>query len=109
MITNTEITTTDTDIYTSVNTTAVTTMIFCNIGTPNPSNETENAVQLELHLVKQGNVATNANTIVKNLNIPAGETVFFDTERVVLDNGDKIIAIASSNSLLVSTVSALAV
>lgn len=109
MIYNATITTSDTVLYTSVEQTAITVMIFCNTATPNPTDESINAVKLELHLVKNGTTVSTQNTIVKNLNIPAGETVFFDSERIVLDNGDEIVARVDTGTSLVATVSALPV
>lgn len=103
---------TDTTIYTSTGTTAVTVMIFCNTATPNLSNETTNSVALELHVVKSGIGISDTNAIIKNLIVPAGETVFFDTERLVLDNGDyvtgKLTTIDGTGSIS-ATVSALTV
>jgi len=101
----------DTTIYTSTGTTAVTVMIFCNTATPT-SNEETNAVSLELHVVGSGNTIGSDNAIVMGLVIPAGETVFFDTERLVLENGDfvtgKLTAINGTGSIT-ATVSALSV
>lgn len=85
----------DQTIYTSVNTNAITTMVFCNTATPDPTDEAVRAVSLEVHLVKATKTKNFSNTIIKNLVIPAGETLFFDTERVVLDNGDSMIATTS--------------
>ena len=102
----------DTTIYTSSNTTAVTVMIFCNTATPDPANETTNSVALELHVVKNGVAISSANAIVKGLVVPAGETIFFDTERLVLDDGDyvsgKLTSINGTGSIT-ATVSALTV
>lgn len=80
---------TDTTLYTSSGENAITVMIFCNTGTVNPADETENAVKLWLYVVSQG-LTVGGYEIVKNLTIPAGETVFFDTERLVLGNGQFI-------------------
>lgn len=103
---------TDTTIYTSTGTTAITVMIFCNTATPNPANETTNSVELELHVVKSGQGISDTNAIVKRLVIPAGETMFFDTERIVLDNNDyvtgKLTAVDGTGSIS-ATVSALTV
>lgn len=105
----------DTTIYTSTGTTALTVMIFCNTATPNPADETVNAVSLELHVVKNQEPAQtigSSNAIVMGLVVPAGETVFFDTERLVLENGDyvsgKLTAINGTGSIT-ATVSALTV
>ncbi len=103
---------TDTTLYTSTDTTAITVMIFCNTATPNPADETVNSVSLELHLVKNTQGISDTNAIVKNLIVPAGETVFFDTERIVLENGDyvsgKLTSINGTGSIS-ATVSALTV
>jgi hypothetical protein len=87
-------------------------MIFCNTATPNASDETVNAVSLELHVVNGGQTVSNSNCIVKNLNIPAGETVFFDTERLVLDPTDFVsgkLTSINGSGVIAATVSSLTV
>jgi hypothetical protein len=110
-INSTRLTTTgDTTLYTSsggVN--AVTLIVVCNTGTPSPSDETVDSCFLQLNLVKSGFLPSDANAIVKNLVIPAGETVFFSEERIVLDIGDTIRGTASNANLLSITVSTIAV
>lgn len=73
---------------------AITTIMLCNTGTPNLTNETINAANINIYLVKSGSVpAPNgipSNLVVSNLTIPAGETVFFSEERIVLDDNDEI-------------------
>lgn len=65
---------------------------------------------IDVYLVKAGDAADPlVNAIIKSLRIPAGETIFFDTERVVLGAGDSIRARASENSKVVATVSVLPV
>lgn len=117
MITSTQLTNgTDTELYGpnrgATGTNAITVMIFCNTATPNASDETVNAVSLELHVVTGGQSVSESNCIVKNLNIPAGETVFFDTERLVLDATDfvsgKLTAVNGTGSIT-ATVSTLTV
>lgn len=122
MIYSTRLTTTgDTLVYTSSTTgaaigggvtgqtNAVTSIIVCNTGTPNLTDETINAANLTLNLVVSGGVSNDTNTIVKNLTVPAGETVFFSDERIVLSPGDQIRATASASNLLSITVSSLQV
>jgi len=122
MIYSTRLTTTgDTLVYTSTTTgaaigpgvsgqtNAVTSIIICNTGAPNLTDETINAANLTLNLVLSGGVSTDTNTIVKNLTIPAGETVFFSDERIVLNAGDQIRATSSAANLLSVTVSSLPV
>jgi hypothetical protein len=92
---------------------AVTTMIFCNVLPPDtapPIDDTDNETFISVYLVKSGQSASDTvNAIIKNLRIPAGETIFFDTERVVLSSGDTIQASATRTSSVVATVSVLPV
>ena len=93
---------------------AITNIIVCNTGTPNLTDETVNSCTLTLNLVPAGGVSSDTNTVVKNLIVPAGETVFFSDERIVLrgDTGygnDQIRATSSVGNLLSITVSALPV
>lgn len=113
MITSTPIINgTDTTLYTSSGANAITVMIFCNTATPNALDETVNAVSLELHVVNGGTTVSNDNCIVKNLVIPAGETVFFDTERLVLANTDFVsgkLTAVNGTGRITATVSTLTV
>jgi hypothetical protein len=122
MIYSTRLTTTsDTLVFTSSSTgapiagpvvgrdQAITTIIVCNTGTPNLTNETLNAANLTLNVVLFGSVSSTTNTIVSNLIIPAGETVFFSDERIVLSSGDQLRATSSASNLLSITVSSLPV
>ena len=93
---------------------AITYIIVCNTGTPDLTDETVNSCTLTLNLVAAGAVSSATNTIVKNLIVPAGETVFFSDERIVLKGAsgygtDSIRATASTSNLLSITVSALQV
>ena len=88
---------------------AITTMALCNTATPNPLDETDDAVSVNIYLVRNGKTAVDGNLIVSNLTIPAGETVFLSEERIVLEGGDEIWIGTSATGLLSVTVSALAV
>jgi len=84
---------------------AVTTIIVCNTTTGDR--------QLTIYaLGKNGSgvqsTANDNSTIVKELNIPAGDTVSFDQEKFVLDSTDSLVAIGSSTGLT-ATVSTLPV
>lgn len=109
-IANIRLTTTGlTTVFSSPRNTAVTTIIACNTGTPDPGDETVNAVNLTLHIVPNGQVAGDSTTIVSKLTIPAGETVFFSDEKVVLGQGDAISATVNTANLLTITISTLPV
>ena len=104
-IQSTAIGATNTTIYTATDDVAISTMIFCNTSLPNPLQDDADTTFLDIHLVKNGQSATNVNKIVNALEIPAGETVFFDTERIVLETGDRVIALSTSPAVLVCTIS----
>ncbi len=89
---------------------AITTMILCNTGTVDITDETVNAVTVNIYLVKETDLPPDTgNMIVSNLTIPAGETVFFSDERIILDGGDMIFIGASTANLITATVSTLPV
>jgi hypothetical protein len=90
--------------------TAVTTIALCNTTTPTVTNETTGAVTVNVYFVRYAeSYDTTLNLVVSNLVIPAGETVFFSEERMVLAAGDKIYIGANTGSRIISTVSALPV
>lgn len=88
---------------------AITTIIACNTGNVNLTDETVNQATLTLFLVPNGSAVGDNTTIVKNLIIPAGETVFFSDEKVILGNGDAVYAQTTDANLLTITISILPV
>jgi hypothetical protein len=88
---------------------AITTVALCNVGTPTINDETVNSVTININLVKYGLTPATHNRVVSSLVIPAGETVFFSEERIVLAEGDEMWIEASTGPLLAVTVSSLPV
>jgi hypothetical protein len=88
---------------------AVTTIALCNTLAPDPADETVNSVTVNIHVVRNGLSYAAGNLVVSNLVIPAGETVFFSEERMVLASGDQIWIGTSAAARLAATVSVLAV
>jgi hypothetical protein len=99
-IVNTAILATNTTIYSSSGTNAITTVIICNTGSTDRT--------LTLHAVPNSGSVSTVNMIVNALNVPAGDTVSFDQEKMVLSDGDEIVAVGSGTGLS-ATVSTLAV
>lgn len=99
------ISTTESTLYTSNGTSAVTAMYFMN-------NHTETIV-IQIHVVTDGNTIANSNKIIKDLSIAAGDTYVIDTERLVLDNGDSIRSISDTddgdNAVVYATISYIGV
>lgn len=111
-ITNASIGTSAAAAYTSTGDNAVTTVIVCNTAAYDPNNPTSELTYLYLYAVPNGGSASSPatnTTIVNGLPIPAGETFTFDQEKMVLANGDMIVAKSDSPANLVITVSTLAV
>jgi hypothetical protein len=99
-IVNTAILATNTTIYTSLGNNAITTVIICNTGGTDRT--------LTLHAVPNGGSVSTVNMIVNALTVPAGDTVSFDQEKMVLSNGDSLVAVGSDTGLS-ATVSTLPV
>ena len=118
-ITNNFIDATFTTLYTSTGDTAITSMIFCNYAdtdniasppAPAPGNVLTDAdTFLDLHVVPSGGSASDENKILHQLKIPGGETFIMDTERLVLENGDTIVAQTTSPATISATISSVAV
>ena len=114
-ITNASVATTTAVAYESSGNNAITTIIVCNKIAYNPSNPTAGLTNLYLYAIPSGLFVNPgdtppANTIIVNgLPIPAGETVSFDQEKMVLSDGDMIVAKSDSPANLVMTVSTLPV
>jgi hypothetical protein len=88
---------------------AVTTIALCNTLAPDAADETVNSVTVNIYVVRSGLSFGAGNLVVNSLVVPAGETVFFSEERIVLASGDALWVGTSSASRLAVTVSSLAV
>ena len=68
---------------------AITNILICN-------NSTSAAATFDMHLVKSGTALSNPVTrVVHDLSLPAKETFTIDSEKIILEQGDKITLIAS--------------
>ena len=113
--------TSPTTVYTSSGSNAVTCIAICNTGAVSLTDETINSADVNVYIVSPGGGADNTtissgSLIVKQLIIPAGETVFFNDEKFVLANTDYIAvgyqmtgAASPVSNLLTVTVSTLPV
>lgn len=90
---------------------AITTIALCNTGTGDTDlvDETIDRVIVSVYIVKATKSYGVGNRIVSNLIIPAGETVFFNDERIILDEDDEIWIGTSDAGLLSVTISSLEV
>ena len=91
--------TTPTQVYVSSGNNAVTCIAICNTGTISLTDETSQSVDVNIYIVSPNGGGDNTvisvgnptgALVVKQLTIPAGETVFFNDEKFVLANTDFI-------------------
>lgn len=107
---NTAITTSNTTLQTGSGDRAITTVIICNTAVFDPALPASGQTNLYLYAVPSGvSPVTATQLIVNGLPIPAGETVTFDQEKIVLATGDTLVAKSDSPANLVATVSILPV
>lgn len=81
---------------------AVTCVVFCNTSAL--------PVTISVYAVPSGiaNVSTSSQ-VIKDLDLPAGETFTFDTEKFVLNDGDRLHATCSASNSVTATVSSMRV
>lgn len=71
---------------------AITTIMICNTANINKVTGTN----FNMHFVKQGDpTGNNLNKVVNTLDLPPGETFTFDSEKIILDTGDRIVFTAT--------------
>ena len=105
-IVNAQLTTVQLDILTVPAGTsyAITNILVCN-------NDATDDANFDMHLIPSGDPLSNSITrVINNLVLPAQETFTFDSERIILEAGDKISFVAgpdagSGNTDLSATVS----
>jgi len=88
---------------------AITNILVCNNWTPNPLHEEDGISNFDLHVVKRNFAKSDENKIINTLQLPAGETFTFDSEKIILESGDRIIIVGDSPTNLSATVSWLEV
>jgi len=92
-ISTANITTTGGNIYNSTGNTVITWLSICNTTAGN--------ITANVHVLASGASANSTNTIMSNVLITAGDTyqIYVGNEKILLDNGGAIYAIANSNAL----------
>jgi hypothetical protein len=93
---------------------AITTIIVCNTYVPNPNDLEEGLSSFDMFLHPAGSVDpidptvfSYTSQVIKNLELRAGESFTFDSEKLILGPGDEIrlIGYSSSNGTISATVS----
>jgi len=95
------VTTTAANVYVSSGNTTVTFLSLANYSAAN--------VTANLHVVPAGNVASNTNIVLSELDITAKDTYQFyvGNEKLLLSNGDAIVVNASADNSITAVVSYL--
>lgn len=108
-IENVEVNITDTTLLTvpSGKRYAITTLMVCN--TASFDSGGANDSQFDLHFIKNGQAKSDRNKIVNLLNVAGADTFTFDTEKIVLEEGDTIVLMGQGPANLSATVSYLEV
>lgn len=88
---------------------AITTIMVCNTALPEPVDTDEGITDFDMHFIKNGDSRSFANTVIRALTLPAGETFTFDSEKIVLDEGDSVEIVGGSPENLAATISYLEV
>ena len=86
---------------------AITTVMVCNHAGFNSGGS--NDTSFDLHFVKSGQAKSTTNMVVKEMPVAGGDTFTLDTEKVVLEAGDKVTVLSQSPLNLSITVSYLEV
>ena len=103
-IVNQQLTTTQLDMITvpANKSYAITNILVCNNGSATAS--------FDMHLIPQSSSLSNTVTrVINNLELPAGETFTFDSEKVILSAGDSVTLLSQAPLNLSVTVSYLEV
>lgn len=91
-IVNAQLSTTDLEILTvpAGKIYAITNILVCN------NSETDSA-SFDLHFLSNQPKNNNITRVINNLELPARETFTFDSERIILNEGDKVLFVAEPN------------
>lgn len=95
-LTCTSINAANTVLYTSSGNTAITTLIVSNVNPYTAATPTIGQSNLNLFIVPGGGTPNFSNLIVSALPLPAGETFTFDNEKIIMSNGDTLVATSSA-------------
>lgn len=86
---------------------AITTILVCNYaGTTSTANDSS----FNMHVIEgSGGVKSNANLVLNSISMPAQETFTFNVERLILEEGDRVVLTSPDADLLSATISYLEV
>ena len=84
---------------------AITTIMVTNIAGYNSAGTNDSS--FDLHFIKDTEAKADKNKVVMELPVPGGETFTLDSEKIILEAGDKVVAVSNSPHNLALTLSYL--
>lgn len=108
-IANATINLTDTTILTvpAEKSYAITTILVCNVSFDDGTGT--NDTNFDMHVIPSGQTKTDTNLVINNVEVAAEDTFTFNVERLVLDQGDRIVFVGKTPTNLSATISYLEV
>ena len=86
---------------------AVTTLLVCNYAS---TTDAANNSTFNMHVIKgSGGVKGNSNLVLNAVEMTAQDTFSFNTERLILEEGDRVVLISPDSDKLAATISYLEV
>lgn len=74
---------------------AITGIMVCNTYSPNGASPETHGASFDMHFIMNGEALENQrSSVVRELELPAGETFTFDSEKIILSGGDKLSFVA---------------
>lgn len=86
---------------------AITTLMVCN--TANANSDGSNDSTFDMYFIKSGQVKQSRTQVVNNIVVAGADTFTFDTEKVVLEDGDKVVLVGQAPLNLSAMISYLEV
>lgn len=84
---------------------AITNILVCNNEVINPIHEEAGLTVFDMHFVKSGDPKSITNMVLRSCPVPAGETFTFDSEKIILEEGDSVVLLGESPTNLSATIS----
>jgi hypothetical protein len=85
---------------------AITTIVVCNYAT---TDDVSFNSSFNMHVIPSGDSKSNANKVLNTIDMPAQETFSFNTERLILEEGDSVVLNSPDSNRLSATISYLEV
>lgn len=86
---------------------ALTTMLVCNTAADDGTGSNDSS--FDCHIIPDGDSKATTNLIINDLEVAAADTFTFSAERLILEQGDRVVLIGATPTNLTATLSYLEV